>query len=266
MTKLILFSLLLFSIFNNPLLSEATFEHPLRTQPVAVYSKIRVDAGASENRQLETYERDANVSIEGEFKFLKFFSVKAGGGRTRYETTDAKTTQVWDRPYLGGKFGMIMGGDAFRFGFGGGVNVFNKQIGAHPRNEVAPDLYLVRPSLSMGMGIGTFEAILEGTMQTETNTAFKEGPKEEFKRNYEAALSLSLGIFDWMRLFAETRYYLPYDKKIDNLIQGWYVYPGISFNIYEMGRLSASFQFPVSKQDYLVERGVKISYFHFFEF
>jgi hypothetical protein len=259
-------AILFLLMFAKSIFSEATFEHPMRVEPVAVYSKVRVDASAAENRQIGVYKRDTNLSFECEVKFLDVFSVKAQGGGTRYETTNEKTRATWDRPNLGLKFGMVHGGEGFRFGWGGGVRVFNKQVGQNPRNDVAPDLYLVKPHLSMGIGAGSFELILEAGFQTETNAKFRESPRQEFKRNYNFGLSLSFGVTNWMKVFLETQYIQPYDKKIDLNIRGWYAYPGVSFKIYETGRLTASFLIPVSKEDYLYEKGLKLSYFHFFNY
>lgn len=259
--SLVLFFLLQISIIAQ----ESKFEHPLRIEPASVYTKVRVDGSIAENHQLATYQKDKNLSFEGELKFLEYFSVKASGGKTWYQTTNTKPLNQWDRWNLGLKFAKESGSRNGRVVFGGGVRLFNRQVGEHPRADIAPDLYLVRPHLSFGFGFGDFELILEGAFQTETNRRFKEGPKEEFKRHYQGGLSISQRISDSFRLFIETEYREPYDKKVDLNTRGWYWYPGISFTPYEKGRITASFQFPVSKEDYLYERGMRLSFFHFFE-
>lgn len=255
---------LIFSAF--PILGvDSKFEHPLRIEPASVYSKIRVDGSIAEGRQQNTYQKDKNLSFEGEFKFLEYFSVKGGGGKTWYQATDTQPINQWDRWNLGLKFATETGGRDGRLVFGGGVRIFNRQIGEHPRFDIAPDLYLVRPQLSFGFGVGDFEMIFDGSFQTETNSRFREGPKEEFRRHYQGGLSISQKISESIRIFVETEYREPYHKRIDQNTRGWYWYPGISIAPYDGGRITASFQFPVSKEEHLYDRGLRLSFFHFFE-
>jgi len=256
----------IFLLASHALLSiDSKFEHPLRIEPASIYTKLRLDGAIAENHQLDTYQKDKNFSFEGEFKFLEYFSIKLNGGKTWYKTTDTQPISQWDRWNVAVKFAKESGSRDSRVVFGGGVRLFNKQIGEHPRAYVAPELYLIKPHISFGFGTSGFEVQLEGAFQTETNTKFKEGPKEEFRRYYQFGLSISQKLTESIRVFIETDYKEPYNKKVDLNTRAWYWYPGLSLSPYESGRIAISLQFPVSKQDYLYERGLKISYFHFFE-
>lgn len=244
---------------------DSNFEHTIRIKPASIYSKLHLYGNIAENHSVGIYQKDQNLSFEGELKFLDVFSLNASGGKSKYQETDKQPISQWDRWKLGFKFANESGNKNKRLVYGGGVDFFSKEMTQNPRTQNAPNLYLIKPHVSFGFGIEDWEFQAEISFQTETNSKFKEGPSEEFRRNYTFGLSTSYAISNWFRILLETEYLEPYQKKIDTKIRGWYAYPGFLISIYDMGRLGVSFQFSVSKQDYLYERGVKISYIHYFQ-
>lgn len=259
-------SLFFISASLSTLSADSTFAHPLQVEPVTVYKKVRVDARGVENRESGNYDRQRNVSFEAEWSFLDMFSVKGGGGAAKYESTGNKPSTLTDRWNLGLKFGKSFGGESFRFGVGAGMRLFNKQTGASPYYQNAPDLYLVKPSFSLGMGFGALDIVAEMSLVSETNPSFHEKVKQDFRRHYVKGLSVSYGLDNnQVRLFLETLYYEPYDKRVDKNIDSWYMCPGISYKLYESGFITASAQVPMRNELYTWDRGLKISYFHFFE-
>ena len=230
---------------------KSSFAVPLRVEPAAVYTKIRIDGQAAENREANVYEREKQGNIEGELKFLQYFSVKVGTTKSQWEKSGSKTLTQMDRLYAGLKFAKE---HQLSFGsivWGGGVKWFDQQSKKYARDGQAPELYLLRPNLNFGLKLGAFEAIVDLQFQTETNRAFKENPKEEFRRYYQSGLALSYGLTENFRIFAETKF--------------WNVYPGVSYQIYNGGFLSASLQFPVIPERQM-DRGMRISYFHIFDY
>ena len=244
---------------------KSSFAIPLRVEPAAVYTKIRIDGQAAENREANVYEREKQGNIEGELKFLQYFSVKVGTTKSQWEKSGSKTLTQMDRLYAGLKFAKE---HQLSFGsivWGGGVKWFDQQSKKYARDGQAPELYLLRPNLNFGLKLGAFEAIVDLQFQTETNRAFKENPKEEFRRYYQSGLALSYGLTENFRIFAETEYRKPYNPTVDVHTKFWNVYPGVSYQIYNGGFLSASLQFPVIPERQM-DRGMRISYFHIFDY
>lgn len=250
-----------FNLYGN---DKSSFAIPLRVEPAAVYTKIRIDGQGEEDREKNIYERQLQGSIEGEFKFFEYFSIKAGTTKTRWEKSDAATLTQQGRLNLGLKFASEHKFSAGAFVWGGGVRWFDRQSKKFAREGVAPDLYLIRPNLNLGLKLWDFEVILDFQLQSETNRAFKENSQEQFRRYYQAGLALSYGLTENFRLFAETEYRKPYNSQIDTNSKFWNVYPGFSYQIYKGGFISASLQFPVMEER-LMDRGARISYFHVFE-
>lgn len=260
----LIFIFLYIVTFNFIIAGESSgFGHPLRIEPAGIYNKIRLDGNYTERKNGATFEKDRNASLEGEFIFLDNFSLKVAGGATRYDTTNSKTVSQNDRWNAALKYARESGGSGFRFVWGGGVRVFNKQIGENIRYDVAPDLYLVRPNLSMGVGLGIFEFQADLSMQSETNSKFREAENQEFRRFYQAGglVSVNLGS---LRLLVETEIREPYNKTIDIRSRFWNVYPGISYKIFDQTMLSLSGQFPVNGETGELGKGFRFSLFQFF--
>ncbi len=244
---------------------KSSFAVPLRVEPAAVYTKIRIDGQVSENRESNVYEREKQGNIEGELKFLQNFSVKVGTTKSQWEKSGSKTLTQLDRLYAGLKFAKE---HQLSFGsivWGGGVKWFDQQSKKYARDGQAPELYLIRPNANFGLKVGGFEAIVDLQFQSETNRAFQENSKEEFRRHYQAGLALSYGITENFRLFAETEYRKPYNPTVDVHTKFWNVYPGFSYQVYNGGFLSASLQIPVIPERQM-DRGIRISYFHIFDY
>lgn len=261
--KIFYIFLYLFSL--NLLLAgdSSQFGHPLRIEPAGIYNKIRLDGNYTERKNVSTFEKDRNATLEGEFIFLDNFSLKIAGGGTKYETTNSKSITQNDRWNAALKYARESGGSGFRFVWGGGVRVFNKQIGEGIRYDVAPDLYLVRPNLSMGFGLGIFEFQADLSMQSETNSKFREAENQEFRRFYQAGGLASVNLGD-LRLLLETEIREPYNKTIDSRSRFWNVYPGISYKIFDKTMVSISGQFPVNGEQSELGKGFRFSLFQFF--
>lgn len=238
------------------------FGHPLRIEPAGIYNKIKVDGTYTDRRTEKTFEKDRNLSLEGELIFLDRFSIKGGGGATKYNSTNSNPIVQNDRIHLGLKYANESGGK-LRFVWGGGVRVFNKQIGEHPRFDVAPDLYLVRPNLSLGLGLGIFEFQADLSMQSETNTKFREVDNRDFRRFYQAGGLVSVNLGD-LRLLLESEYRVPYDKQVDSRSRFWNAYPGISYKIFDKSMITLSGQFPINGEVGEQGRGFRFSFFQFF--
>ncbi len=243
---------------------DSKFEHTLRIEPASLYSKIYLIGGVAENHSRGIYQKDKNLAFEGEWKFQDTFSVKLSGGISEYQETDQKTISQWDRWSLGLKFANEVEKKQNRFVYGVGIRIFTQELKQNPRTQNAPNLYLLKPHLSFGFGVGNFELQTEISFQTETNSKLKEEGLEEFRRNYTFGTSFSYQFLSWIKVLLETEYFEPYQKKVDTQIRGWYLYPGFLFFVYDSMRVGVSFQFPITKQDYLYERGVKISYLYYF--
>lgn len=260
----IIYVFLLTTIFSIiSLYAESSdFGHPLRIEPAGIYNKVKVDGTYSDRRTENTFEKDRNLSIEGELIFLDRFSIKGGGGATKYNSTNSNPIVQNDRLNLGLKYANESGGKV-RFVWGGGVRVFNKQIGEHPRFDVAPDLYLVRPNLSLGLGLGIFEFQADLSMQSETNTKFREVDNRDFRRFYQAGGLVSVNLGD-LRLLLESEYRVPYDKQVDSRSRFWNAYPGISYKIFDKSMITLSGQFPINGEVGEQGRGFRFSFFQFF--
>ncbi|MDX1961448.1 MAG: hypothetical protein SFU98_22965 [Leptospiraceae bacterium] len=265
MVKNNLFLILVFFLINVKLFSESKFSHPLRTEPASVYSKIRVNLQATENRERNFYEREQNLGLEGEYKFGQYFSINGFLGGRNYEVSGSKSQRGMERYGFGLKFAREHGDSNFRFSYSGGLKGYSKQSMTYSRSETSNDLFLVKPNIAFGLGIQKFELVLDASLQTETNSRFNEDDRQDFRRHYTYSASMSYGLGDSFRLFLESEYREPYNKKIDTKIRSMYVFPGFSYKIYDSGVLALSGQFQLLTENYSWDRGARLSYFHFFE-
>lgn len=257
--------ILLLLIFSISLYSENLFNQPLRIEPASVFTKIRIDAKGDQKSTKDNSETTKSLGIEGELSFLKLISIKAAGGRSIYENKGSSSVQYNTPGMFGLKIGKDFGSSSGAFAIGAGLKVFDKPSKRPElkRNDTANSFYLVRPNLSMGFRFRDFEAHTEFQFQTETSSKFKEGSRDEFKRHYQAGLSLSQGFLGIFRVYLETEYRVPYNKKIDTNALSWNFYPGISIAPYKGGLISISGMIPVMRKEY-AEKGILISFMHFF--
>ncbi len=255
--------ILVIFISLNLFSEDSKFAIPQRVEPVGVYTKIRIDAGGSEKRDVNYYEREKQAYIEGELKFLNYFSVKFGTTKTQWEKSGAKTLTELDRFNIGLKFAREHATSFGAFAWGFGTRLIDKQNPKFKRDDVAPDLYILRTHLNMGLKFDAFEVIANFQFQSESNRQFKEEPSQEFRRNYLGSLALSYGFTENFRGFLETEYRAPYNPKVDLNIRSWNLYPGISYQIYTGGFLGFSLQFPML-QERTFDRGLRLSYYHVF--
>ena len=254
-----------FGLFAEVENSKNNFSHPLRIQPVAVYTKVRIDGVANENRDGESYSRDRAIRVEGEYKIRKTISISSSMGRTIYERSKADAIRENDRFNLGMHYAKEVSLSFGTIVIGGGIQLFNASTNKAPKRDTEnPALYLVRPHISFGIKMGALEVQSELRFQTETNPALKEKFNEEFRRYFQGGLSISYGFTDSLRFFMETEYRQPYNKTVDTETKFWNAYPGISYRLGDKALISGSVLIPLAIEKYTQDRGVRLSLFYFF--
>ena len=261
----LLVPIFIYSIFTFSIFSESNFNHPLWIEPASVYTKVRIDGEGYKKVQSSTWETKNTGRIEGEFAFNNLFSIKASGGQFAETVKGSRTHVARERWMLGMKFGKEFGSSSSAFAIGAGVKLLDRPAyqKESERAGVSQSFYLVRPNISMGLRFGNFEAHTEFRFQTETNSSFREGPLDEFKRHYQAGLGVSYGFLNIFRAYLETEYRHPYHKKHDADTLQWYFHPGIGILPYKGGLIAISATIPTMKKEYS-ERGGQLSFMHFF--
>ncbi|MEM7181015.1 MAG: hypothetical protein AAF518_08885 [Spirochaetota bacterium] len=256
---------ILLVVSSSLLAKESFFNHPLRIEPASVYTKIRVDANARENREDNYYERHRGGTLEGEFSFYNF-AIKGSAGKSRLERSGTSTLDMYDRFMVGLKYGREYGSTTGAFAWGLGLKGFSRirNFQEYKKDTQEQNLYLIRPNLSLGLRLLQFELQAEAHVQTETNSSFRENTLQQFRRHYQGGVAISYGFGENFRLFAESEYREPYTKKVDTKTRFWNIYPGFSYQIYSGGRLAFSYQISMMKEKWNDDRGGRISYFHFF--
>ncbi|PJZ46930.1 hypothetical protein [Leptospira brenneri] len=253
------------SLYSQPT-SNNDFAHPLQIEPVAVYTKIRGNATYWDKSFNGVKEINKNLNFEGEYKFSDTFSVISSIGRTEYSQTDSAKEITWDRWNAGIKYGKIFDTGSSQFLIGGGLRIYDKKRNAEFREKENPDFYLIRPNFGLGYKRGIFQIMSEFRFQTETNRHGKESSLEEFKRYYQVGIAPSFAIADSVRIFTELEYREPLDKVADKNLRYFNLYPGISMSTESFGTFSFSALFGVlPKADNAMDRGIRFSYFYFFD-
>ena len=248
---------LLYSIPS--LIAEDNFRHPLVVESGDLYRFVRMDYSHTEEKTPDLYERTRSLNLSAEYSFYKYFALTARTGNSMYEKTDSATIRRNERMSAGVKIAHIWK-DKFLTGFyikGYGTNKTVPQRAGENLN-----LFLIESGFSFGYKFKGFEILANLFIQSETNYILKEEFGQQFRRFYQAEVSVSRNMTKQLSLFLETSYRFPYNKEIDHDSLFWYFYPGISIKS-SYGTMGISPQIPVSsigKQ----ERGGKISYFYFF--
>ncbi|TGL15186.1 hypothetical protein [Leptospira meyeri] len=258
------FLTLVSSVFSQP--SNAGFAHPLQIEPVAVYTKLRGNIGYWDKDFNQVKEINKDINIEGEYKFTDTLSVISSIGRNQYSQTDTAKEITWDRWNAGIKYGKIFENGSSQFLIGAGLRLYDKKRNAEFRERENPDFYLIRPNFGLGYKYGIFQIMSEFRFQTETNRHGKESKFEEFKRYYQVGIAPSFAIADSVRIFTELEYREPLDKIADKNLRYFNLYPGISMNTENFGTFSFSVLLGVlPKADNAMDRGIRFSYFYFFD-
>lgn len=249
-------------IAQNP----GPFAHPLQIEPVSIYNKLRVDGSYFDKRTNVIYEQNRNISIEGEYNFWNHFSISSSLGRNQYTLTDTEPSNTYDRFNLGLKYGRIIDFGSSSLLLGGGIRLYDKKKGTDTTDRENPDFYLVRPNFGIGFRSGRFEILSEFRFQTETNRSFREGNLDEFRRYYQFGLAPSFAINQTFRTFMEFEYREPYDRMVDTKTRFFNFYPGVSFATENLGTFSISLQIGLLKrEENAIDRGIRFSYFYFFD-
>lgn len=260
---------LFFLFFAEVLYSQTNnrgFAHPLQIEPVAVYSKIRGSVSYWDKNFNEVKEINKNINIEGEYKFSESFSVISSVGRNEYSQTDTTKEITWDRWNAGIKYGKVFENGSSQFLIGAGLRLYDKKRNTQFRERENPDYYLIRPNFGLGYKYGIFQIMSEFRFQTETNKHGRESNFEEFKRYYQVGIAPSFSISDSVRIFTELEYREPLDKIADKNLRYFNFYPGISMNTESFGTFSFSVLLGVlPKADNAMDRGIRFSYFYFFD-
>ncbi|MCE9501938.1 MAG: hypothetical protein K8R21_15770 [Leptospira sp.] len=253
------------AIYSDGNTTMSSFSHPLRIQPAAVYTKVRADAVADENRDGTSYSRDRAMRIEGEYKITGTISVNSSMGQTLFEKSKSEPIRENDRLNLGMRYAKEVPLPFGTIVFGGGLQLFNARSDKAPKRDTEnPTLYLVRPQASFGLRMGSFEIQSELRFQGETNPSLHEKYNEEFRRYFQGGLSLSYGLSESFRVFMETEYRHPYNRKVDTETRFWNAYPGFSYRITQKTIISASVLVPIALEKYSQDRGIRLSVFYFF--
>ncbi|TGL86630.1 hypothetical protein EHQ68_15115 [Leptospira congkakensis] len=253
------------SLFSQPT-NNSGFAHPLQIEPVAVYTKLRGNLTYWDKNFNGVKEINKNINVEGEYKFTETLSVISSIGRTEYSQTDSAKEITWDRWNGGIKYGKIFDNGSSQFLIGGGLRIYDKKRNAEFREKENPDFYLIRPNFGLGYKRGIFQIMSEFRFQTETNRHGKESSLEEFKRYYQVGIAPSFAIADSVRIFTELEYREPLDKIADKNLRYFNFYPGISMNTESLGTFSFSVLLGVlPKADNAMDRGIRFSYFYFFD-
>ncbi|TGN11193.1 hypothetical protein EHS11_07115 [Leptospira ilyithenensis] len=242
------------------------FAHPIQIEPVAIYTKVRVNAIYWDRKYLGAYEENKNINIEGEYAFTKSLSVTSSLGRNQYSFTDSETEKTWDRWNAGLKYGKVWDNGTSQWLIGAGLRLYDRKRSAELKEKENPELYLVRPNIGMGYKNGAFEIMTELRFQTETNSKLKESNIQEFRRYYQFGIAPSYAVSPSLRVFTELEYREPFSKDIDTKTRFFNFYPGVSYATEKAGTFSLSLLFPIlAKNENAVDRGIRFSYIYFFD-
>ncbi|BDA80641.1 hypothetical protein LPTSP3_g35710 [Leptospira kobayashii] len=246
--------------------TSSKFAHPIQIEPVAIYTKVRVNAIYWDKKYLGVYEENKNINIEGEYAFTKTLSVTSSLGRNQYSFTDSETEKTWDRWNAGLKYGKVWDNGTSQWLFGAGLRLYDRKRNSELKERENPELYLVRPNIGMGYKNGAFEIMTELRFQTETNSKLKESNIQEFRRYYQLGIAPSFAVTPSLRVFTELEYREPFAKDIDTRTRFFNFYPGVSYATEKAGTFSLSLLFPVlAKNENAIDRGIRFSYIYFFD-
>ncbi|WP_411824273.1 hypothetical protein [Leptospira sp. 'Mane'] len=250
---------------DAPTTTSSKFAHPIQIEPVAIYTKVRVNAIYWDKKFQSVYEQNKNINIEGEYAFTKSLSVTSSIGRNENVFTDSETEKTWDRWNAGLKYGKIWDTGSSQWLFGAGLRLYDRKRNSELRERENPELYLVRPNIGVGFKKGAFEIMTEFRFQTETNSRFKESNLQEFRRYYQIGIAPSFAVSQSLRVFTELEYREPFAKDIDTKTRFFNFYPGVSYATEKAGTFSLSFLLPVlAKNENAIDRGIRFSYIYFF--
>jgi hypothetical protein len=257
---LIYFILTLVSIQSQ----EPSFTYPLRIESGALYNMIRFNASMNENKESNYYLKNRNANIEGEVKFLNLVSIQIGTGFTRINETKMNVINFYDRTNIGIKISKEFGSLENKFLVGLGIKGYDKIHSKINYYQNDPNLYLINSSLFFGYKFKNFEILTNLSLLSETNSKFKENQNQEFERYYLAGISLSYKISENTRIFAETEYREPYERKITSYYRFWNVYPGVSYNIFNNNQINFSILIPIRGDKNNFDHGFKLGYYFYF--
>jgi hypothetical protein len=239
------------------------FTYPLRVEPAVTYNKVRVDASDSEYKTKKQYRNTLGLGLEGEFKLGENFSILAIASPSREVNTNTATKTTPGRFGFGFRYAKVFDLGFGSLALGGGLKLFSRENApvVKYKNE-NPDYYFIRPHISVGFLSGGFQAIAEFIFQSETNSSFREGQNDEFRRYKQAGLALSYKFDSGFGIILESQYREPYNRKVDTNTRFWYGYPGIFYKS-SIGTFGVSFQASlIHEREY--DRGLKLSYIYLF--
>ncbi len=244
--------------------SSEAFAHPLQVEPVSLFNKVRGNFTYWDKNNPTSFERNRNLSLEGEMKLGNQISFVGSVGRNEYKITDSATQIGFDRLGVGVKYAkefQWLDGD---WVFGAALRVFDKQRTTALNDRETPDFFQVRPSIGLAYKSGIFQVQSELRLQSETNQNGRESGLQQFRRYYQVGIAPSVGLSELTRLFVELEYREPYNAKIDTKTRFFHLSPGFSFKT-NYGVFAISYSIPViPPSDNMVDQALRVSYFYLF--
>ncbi|TGM85491.1 hypothetical protein [Leptospira licerasiae] len=258
---------LILLIFISPLAEilgsdKTPIPYPVWGQSVGVYNIFVISAGAKEYRNSKDYDRNRNVSLDGELKLGDHFSVSAGYGYIDQYATRTTPWSGWDRWKAGLKTFFTFG----IFSIGGGVNVYGPSASEPWIGERNPDLLLVRPYIGFVLDFGRTKFQAFGLYERETDSKFRDPVQDKYYRYMEAGATLSYETNSNWILLLETTYRMAVEDTIaTSRSDSFNLHPGIQYKIGEGGRIFFSGLYGMRK-DNTYDQGFKMGYQQMFSF
>lgn len=234
--------------------------HPQRVQALGIYNKLWF---FGEYRDQDTddkgYKRDRATKIEGEKKITKQFSLNLSLGYHDHYAPSEKSWSAWDRTTLGSKWAY----ENRSWIFGAGLHLSSYDFAAAKTDDPNRRFFMIRFHFGIGYKFGnvSLQSIL--SYQSESNRKFREASNEQFRRDIEGGVALSYRLNHVIGFQLESLYRIPENKKDPIDPEFWNLYPGITFSTLS-GVLGVSFLKSMKSGD-SIDRGIRLSYFHFFE-
>lgn len=240
------------------------FAHPLQVEPVSLFNKVRGNFTYWDKENPTSFERNRNLSVEGEMKLGNQFSFLATTGRNEYKITDSATQIGFDRIGFGVKYAkefQWLDGDWI---FGAGLRVFDRQRTNPISERENPDFYQIRPSVGLAYKSGDIQVQSELRFQSETTLNGRESGLQQFRRYYQFSIAPSIGLSEMSRLFVELEYREPYNATVDTKTRFFHLSPGFSFTT-SLGVFGISYSIPViPPADNMINQAIRFSYFYHF--
>ncbi len=261
--KISRFFLIPFLLFSGDLQASGTVPYPIWGQSTALYNILYLSADTKEYRNSSDYERNRQVSLDGEIKIGNYFSFSGGYGYTDRYATQSTSWAGWERWRTGVK-------GFYRFGIlsiGAGVNVLGPSVSEPWMGERNPDLLLVRPQFGFVLDFGKTKFQAYALYERETDSKFRDPIQDKFYRYMEAGGTLSYETEIGIILLLETTYRAAVEGTIAERSDSFNLHPGVQIPVGENGRMVLGGLLRLYRhEDNTYDRGFRIGYQHLFTF